>query len=196
MTAPAAKSGGRRPTADKNKAKAPKKPAATGSAAPKARRVTKADVIGPIERERERILRLARDLGEERASRPLEGGWSVRDVVAHCVYWQGMLARMMGAPLPPPSWIPRWQSEEQLGTDELNRLTVEHYRTFPYETLLSDFRFTADLVERIVDEMKEENLVLEAGHPWDPGTPVHEAIAGETHGHWKEHADRLEAARP
>ena len=156
--------------------------------------IRKADVSGPIDRESARMLRIARELGEERASKPLEGGWSVRDVVAHCVYWQGMLARMMGAPLPPPSWIPRWQSEEQVGTDELNRLTVEHYRTFPYETLLADFRFTTDLVRRIVEEMKEENLIVEAGQPWGAGTKVHEAIAGETHDHWKEHLDAIEVA--
>lgn len=156
--------------------------------------IKKADVIGAIERERERLLRVAELLGEERASRPLVGGWSMRDVVAHCIYWQGMLARMMGAGLAPPSWIPRWQSEAELGTDELNRLTVEHYRSTPYAAVLADFRFTADLVKRIVTEMKEENLMLEAGQPWGPGALVHEAIAGETHDHWKEHADAIELA--
>ena len=152
----------------------------------------KADVIGPLERDSERMLRLARELGEERASKPIDE-WSPRDVIAHCVYWQGMLARMMGAPLPPPSWIPRWQSEEQLGTDELNRLTVEHYRSVAFETLLADFRFTADLVKQIVGDMKEENLMLEAGQPWDPGTKIHEAIASESHAHWQDHADQIEA---
>jgi hypothetical protein len=154
-------------------------------------RIRRADVLGPIERESARMLRIADELGEERASKPV-GEWSPRDVIAHCVYWQGMLARMMGAPLPPPSWIPRWQSEEQLGTDELNRFTVEHYRTVSFETLLADFRFTADLVKRIVREMKEENLTLPAGEPWGEDTSVHEAIAGETHAHWKDHADQLE----
>lgn len=157
-------------------------------------KVRKPDVIGALDRERERLLRIVGELGEERASRALLDDWSVRDVVAHCVYWQGMLARMMGARLPPPSWIPRWQSEEAVGTDELNRLTVEHYRRSPYETVLADFRFTADLVRGIVADMKEENLVLPAGSPWGEGTLVHEAIAGEAHGHWKEHADAIEAA--
>ena len=179
MTAPAAKGGGQGPTAEKRK---PKK-------------VKTADVIGPIERESARLLKIARELGEERASKPVMDGWSVRDVVAHCVYWQGMLARLMGVrALPPPSWIPRWQSEQEIGTDELNRLTVEHYRRYPFDSLLEDFRFTADLVRRVVDEMKEENLMLPAGAPWGSDSLVWQAIASETHEHWKEHADAIELA--
>lgn len=154
----------------------------------------RADVIAAIERERARLLAIVRGQDAQRVAEPVIGGWSPRDVLAHCVYWQGMLARMMGAPLPPPSWIPRWQSEDQLGADELNRLTAEHYRGVALETVLSDFAFTADVVTRIVGEMKEENLELEAGAPWEPGKRVWQAIAGETHEHWKEHADALEKA--
>ncbi len=157
-------------------------------------RVTKDEVLAPIERERDRLLAIARDLGAERAAATVIGEWSVRDVIAHCVYWQGMLARMMGAPLPPPSWIPRWQSENEVGGDELNRLTVEHYRRLPFSTLLADFAFTADVVGKIVREMKEENLLLGAGAPWEPGTRVWQAIAGESSEHCREHADAIEAA--
>jgi hypothetical protein len=160
---------------------------------PKKRKVTKAEVAGAIDREADRLLRLARELGEERASTPVLDGWSVRDVVAHCVYWQGTLARLMGVRnLPPPAWIPRWQSEQELGTDELNRLTVEHYRRSPFDAVLDDFRFTAALVRRVVDEMKEENLMLPAGDPWGQDSLVWQAIASETHEHWREHADAIE----
>ena len=160
----------------------------------KAQGVRKADVGAAIDRESARLLKTVRDLGEERASKPVEGGWSVRDVVAHCIYWQGMLARLMGVrDLPPPGWIPRWQSEAEVGTDELNRLTVEHYRRASFDTVIGDFRFTAALVRRVVDEMKEENLMLPAGDPWGADAKVHEAIASETHAHWNEHADRIEA---
>ncbi|MDE3113227.1 MAG: ClbS/DfsB family four-helix bundle protein [Chloroflexota bacterium] len=158
------------------------------------RRLTKDEVIAPIEREKDRLLALVQGMGEERASRAVVGEWSARDVVAHCVYWQGMLARMMGAPLPPPSWIPRWQSEHEVGGETINRLTVEHYRRMPFSTVLADFAFTADVVCKIVREMKEENLLLEAGAPWDPGTPVWQAIASESSGHCQEHSDELEKA--
>jgi uncharacterized protein DUF1706 len=156
-------------------------------------RVTKDEVIAPVEREKERLLRIAHDLGE-RARTPVVDEWSALDVIAHLVYWQGMLARMMGAPLPPPSWVPRWQSEHEVGADELNKLTVEHYRRMPDATVLADFAFTADVVCKVVREMKEENLLLEAGAPWQPGTLVWQAISGESSGHAKEHADALEAA--
>lgn len=157
--------------------------------------MTRADVAAAIDRESARLLGLMRELGEERGSQPISGGWSVRDVVAHCIYWQGMLARLMGVrDLPPPSWIPRWQSEQDIGEDELNRLTVEHYRTAPWDTVISDFRFTAALVRRVVDGMKEENLTLPAGEPWGADAKVHQAIASETHAHWKEHTDAIEAA--
>jgi hypothetical protein len=160
-----------------------------------AKRVRKADVIEALDREGARLIGLAKDLGEERASRPAVDSWSVRDVIAHCVYWQGMLARLMGVrDLPPPSWIPRWQSEQELGEDELNRLTVEHFRRYPFEDLLREFSFTADLVRRVVSEMKEENLMLPAGDPWGPDSLVWQAIASETHAHWKEHADAVEGA--
>jgi DinB family protein len=158
------------------------------------KRATKAGVTRPIEREKDRLLALAADLGEERLVASLVGDWSVRDVIAHCVYWQGMLARMMGAPLPPPSWIPRWQSEHEIGGDELNRLTVEHYRRMPISTVLADFAFTADVVCKIVRDMKEENLELEAGPPWEPGTRVWQAIAGESWAHCKQHADEIETS--
>lgn len=153
-----------------------------------------AGVIAAIEDESARLLGIVRGQDVTRVAEPVVGEWSPRDVLAHCVYWQGMLARMMGAPLPPPSWIPRWQSEDQLGADEINRLTVEHYRGIALDTLLSDFAFTADVVTRIVGEMKEENLELEAGAPWEPGKRVWQAIAGETHAHWREHAYELETA--
>ena len=154
----------------------------------------RADVLSALDREEARLVVILERLGPERAGEPVLGDWSARDVVAHCVYWTGMLARMMGAGLPPPSWIPRWQSEHEVGTDELNRLTVEHYRRAPVDAVLADFRFTARTVREVVVDMKEENLGLPAGAPWDEGTKVHEAIAGETHAHWKEHAAALEAA--
>jgi len=157
-------------------------------------RIRKEDVAAALDREGARLTGVVRGLGEDRATARLIGDWSPRDVLAHCVYWQGMLARMMGASLPPPSWIPRWQSEDQVGTDELNRLTVEHYRSIALERLFEDFSFTARVVRDVVAGMKEENLLLPAGEPWEPGTPVWKAIEGETHGHWKEHAEQLERA--
>ncbi len=161
----------------------------------KAKGVKKADVTAAIEREGGRLLRIAADLGEERASAPAIDGWSVRDVLAHCIYWQGMLARLMGVrTLPPPNWIPRWQSEQELGTDELNRLTVDHYRPMAFDRVVEDFRFTADLVRKVVEEMQEENLMLPAGDPWGADTLVWQAIASETHEHWREHADAIGAA--
>ena len=156
--------------------------------------IRKEDVAAALDREGARLLALVRGLGEERASARTVGDWSPRDVLAHCVYWQGMLARMMGAPVPPPAWIPRWQSENDVGGDELNRLTVEHYRRVALEGVLEDFTFTARVVRDVVSGMKEENLLLPAGEPWEPGTPVWKAIEGETHGHWKEHAEQLERA--
>ncbi len=158
------------------------------------KKVRTADVAAAIERQGSRLLRMADELGEERASARILDGWSVRDVLAHCVYWQGMLARLMGVrTLPPPNWIPRWQSEQELGTDELNRLTVEHYRATPFDRVVEDFRFTADLVRKVVVAMKEENLMLPAGDPWGADTLVWQAIASETHEHWREHADAIEA---
>ena len=157
-------------------------------------RIRKEDVTSALDREGARIIGLVRGLGEERASARAVGDWSPRDVLAHCIYWQGMLARMMGARLLPPSWIPRWQSEHELGGDELNRLTVEHYRRGPIDRVFEDFAFTANVVRDVVSGMKEENLLLPAGDPWDKGTPVWKAIEGETHGHWKEHATELERA--
>jgi uncharacterized protein DUF1706 len=157
-------------------------------------RIRKADVTAALDREGARIMTLVRGLDEERVAAPTVGDWSPRDVLAHCVYWQGMLARMMGASLPPPSWIPRWQSEHEVGGDELNRLTVEHYRRVPLDRVFDDFTFTARVVRDVVSNMKEENLLLPAGDPWPAGTPVWKAIAGETHGHWKEHAEELERA--
>ena len=156
--------------------------------------VARANVAAAIDRESARLLGIMRELGEERASAPLLGEWSVRDVVAHCIYWQGMLARMMGAQLMPPTWIPRWQSEHEVGGDELNRLTVEHYRRGPLDRVFDDFAFTAKVVRDVVSGMKEENLLLPAGDPWPEGTPVWKAIEGETHGHWKEHIAELEKA--
>lgn len=157
-------------------------------------RIRKADVTAALDREGGRLLSLVRGLGEERASARAVGDWSARDMLAHCIYWQGMLARMMGAPLPPPTWIPRWQSENDVGTDELNRLTVEHYRGAPLDRVFDDFAFTTRVVRDVVSGMKEENLLLPAGEPWEAGTPVWKAIEGETHGHWREHAVELERA--
>lgn len=156
--------------------------------------VTKASLTSAIEREGRRLVGLARGLGEEGASRPVVDGWSGRDVIAHCIYWQGMMARLMGAELPPPQWISRTESEADLGRDEVNRRAVEHYRPFQLEGVLADFLFTAVLVRDIVAGMNEENLGIEAGEPWPDGTLVWEAISGETYEHWHEHADRLEAA--
>ena len=149
-----------------------------------------AAIVKHIGTERDRLAALATG---PRAKEVVVGTWSPRDVLAHAVYWQAMLARMMGSPLHAPGWIPAGKVENELGTDELNRLAVEHYRDIADETLLRDFTFTAELVVRIVAAMKEENLELEAGAPWPAGTTVAKAIEGETYGHWREHADELEA---
>jgi hypothetical protein len=105
-----------------------------------------------------------------------------------------MLAQLMGAPLPSPQWIPRLQGEDELGTDELNRLTVEYYRRAGSDRVMDDFRFTASVIRDVVAGMKEENMLIEAGRPWQRGTPVWKAIVGETCDHWKAHADEIERA--
>lgn len=153
-------------------------------------RMTRDQVLEAIDREYERLLTLVDRLEGEAETRPVtEGGWTAKDVLAHCVLWVRALAFGLGAEVDLPDWAKR----DRPPTDEQNRRYVEQYRDVPMDRVRKDLDAA---VRTVVDRIrtKSDDELNVSGIPWAPDDPLWQSVSNETFGHWPEHSEDLERA--
>jgi hypothetical protein len=159
-----------------------------------AKRMTRDEVVAAVERERARLVELVQRLAREAETRPVtEGGWTARDVLAHCIHWVGQLAFGLGATREPPPYVTEAGSA-RLPADEWNRRVVESYADVPLDRVLADFDGATDAVLERVRLMSDDDVNASGRLPWAPDEALWESIASETFGHWPDHSADLERA--
>lgn len=159
--------------------------------------MNKHEVMGKIVYGRARLLDLLDQLGPEAETRPVnDGGWTAKDVLAHCIHWAGQTAFGLGAPLHPPAWVEA-AGNEQVSEEDWNRRVVDHYRPMSLDIVRRDFE---QVVGAIVDRIRRRDDIdydarASTVFPWiTSDVPVWKAIGGETFEHWPSHVADLERA--
>jgi hypothetical protein len=167
-------------------------------------RMTTAEVLDAIARQRERLMRAIDALGSGASTVPVtEEGWTAKDVLAHLTHWATQIAFGLGAKVQPPVYmLEERRRREVAGIDtttmptgeESNALAVAHYRDVPIGEVRAGFeRLVEAIVERARVRTDEEMNATDA-IPFAGARPLWQQIGGDTFLHWPVHAAALERA--
>ena len=149
--------------------------------------LTKAELLEVMRTERANWEALLAEIGEARFDEPLiEGEWSIKEVIAHITHYENVIVRWLdhvqrGEPLPPSEFA-------GLSMDERNAIIRERGAQRPLADVLRDselaFNRTLDAVQRLRDEdIHSMEFTRRIGADYS----AHDAIEGDTYGHYREH---------
>jgi hypothetical protein len=129
-----------------------------------------------------------------------DGGWSVKDHLAHLATWEGMLIALLeGKPIHSAFGMSRAEYDALESTDALNAVIAEQHKGLSLDEVMERSDEThAQLVAKI-GALADEDLSKPITHfqPDDPDgpdeRPVLVKIIGDTYGHYAEHLPWIEA---
>ena len=154
------------------------------------------ELLANIKRDRARLDELIARVGKTRMIEPsLEGGWSVKDVLAHLSAWEKICMALVRnnepVPGPPPA-------ESGPSTDIINQKIYEGSRDLPLADVVAEAQAShaelLALVEGLSDEAlatvlgasKEAARVMEA-----EGPEVGQLISANSDAHYREHVAQI-----
>jgi GrpB-like predicted nucleotidyltransferase (UPF0157 family) len=118
------------------------------------------------------------------------GDWSVKDILAHINFWQGLLLRQIQATL-----LEKPVPQHADDVDALNAQAVSHSQQLPWGDVAQEFMHLAQEMISVVIELPEEDL-CKPGRYWAiDQEPLWRSIASETCEHYAEHLDQIRAWR-
>ncbi len=134
-----------------------------------------------------------RGLGRGRLEEGTSAGWTYRDLVAHVAAWEDLTARRLFAFRETGD---RTYPEDARDTDAFNARVAEAHRLVGPEALIDELdtahrRLTAEIA-RLSDEQMRHDVQPTA---WGPQSWVVAVVAGNTFGHYREHAAEMGVQR-
>ena len=117
----------------------------------------------------------------------LEGGWSVKDVLAHIAVWEGRMVRWLEDVMRGeiPQMLPSGKTWEDL--DQINEEIYLENRDKPLEEVLAEFHQFLPKALEIVENVSEEDLINPGRFAWREGKPLWFIVAANTFWHYDEH---------
>ncbi len=130
-----------------------------------------------------------RHVGRAKMDEQTGGGWTFHDLVAHVAGWHDLTARRLRAfrttgALPGPGDESALGIASFAGADELNARLVSSHRLVGAEALVDELDTTFHAVRRELALLTEEQIQANEDS-------VIAMIAGNTYGHYEEHAKEL-----
>jgi hypothetical protein len=133
-------------------------------------RPTRHDILARLQTEYDRLLATVARLTPEQMTTPgVTGTWSVKEILAHLIFWnmvavRGVEAAQRGETLP----------HNRRGPDWINAGAVAHYRDRSVDEVISDFKRSFLEVTRTLENLP--NSVFEPGSPVE--VALKDSIAG------------------
>lgn len=155
-------------------------------------RVSTAEVLDSIARERRRLKAAVRALGDRATTAKVTEEWTAKDALAHMIHWAGQIAFGLGAPLEMPAWVVGEPGRPS--GDEWNRRVVEHYRAVPLDRVMADLDRVVDALTSRIGERTNDEMNATDAIPWGGDRPLWQQIASETYDHWPRHSADIERA--
>jgi uncharacterized damage-inducible protein DinB len=126
-----------------------------------------------------------------------DGGWSVKDHLAHLATWEGMLVALLsGEPIHTAFGISRAEYDALESTDALNAIIAEQNSEKPLEEVLRWSEETHAQLVAMIGTLSSDDLSkpITFFQPDDPDErPVLRKIIGDTYEHYAEHLPWIEA---
>jgi hypothetical protein len=130
-----------------------------------------------------------RGLGRARMDERTAAGWTYRDLVAHVAAWEDLTARRLAAYRETGE---RTYPEDARDTDAFNARVAEAHRLVGAEALVDELdtahrRLAGEIARLTADQMSADVQPT----AWGPQSWVVAVVAGNTFGHYREHAAEM-----
>jgi hypothetical protein len=154
-------------------------------------KMTKSMLYEEIYAERYALENTLASLDKSEMTNPtLEGGWSVKDVLAHIVDWEQRMIQWINESLDgegpdlPSDW-----SDEIL--NNLNREIFERNKDREYQDVLDEFQLSYQQSWKAVKRLTEDDLFDPERFAWREGKPMWYIVEANMSGHYKEHNEAI-----
>ncbi len=163
----------------------------TGSAAP----ADKEQLLTIIQEAHNALLRSFDGLGPEQMARPtLEGGRSVKDVLAHVTAWERLLLSVLPQVNSGQKELPTGDDGAFEGTDAFNERVFAENKDRSYEEITADFDAAYSELIACIKATPEERLLGPDSPTWWGQEATWQFIAENTYQHYTEHASQIAQA--
>jgi len=154
-------------------------------------KMTKSRLYEEIYAERDALENTLASLDESEMTDPtLEGGWSVKDVLAHIVDWEQRMTLWINESLDGegPDLTSDW-SDEIL--NKLNQEIYENNKDREYQEVWDEFQLSYQQSWKAVKRMTDEDLFEPHRFAWREGRPMWYIVEANMSGHYKEHNEAI-----
>ena len=151
------------------------------------------EILARLEEEFEHWEDLLSNLSEQQITTSrLPNGWSIKDLMAHLMAWQGVtLARLEAAQRNDEPTYPEWlagespESEEQI--HRYNARILRTYRAQPWSRIHRDWRAGFARVLKLAEDIPSRDLMEPERYPWLGGYPLVAVLHGLYEHHHVDH---------
>jgi uncharacterized protein (TIGR03083 family) len=153
-------------------------------------KMTKERILAKLRAEHDALLEVLAQVPPNQMTEPhFEGGWSVKDLLAHITLWERrtlgrIQATLREEPLPP--FFPG-------DADRVNAQAYAANRDRPLAEIEADFHRTFQELLDQVEGLRQEDLDDPRRFPWTRRVPVKRYLNGDGYGHYAEHARQIRA---
>ena len=153
--------------------------------------VSKDKLLAELRAGRERLEATLARVGEGQMTAPgAVGDWSVKDLLAHLIFWEQAPVRALQAEARgEPGRLP---SDDE-NVDELNARAVAERRERPPAEVLAEFERSYHELLDVVEPLSDADLNEPDRYAWTEGKPLWRIIAGESYRHYREHDEEIRA---
>lgn len=154
--------------------------------------MTSNDLLSRIEAAWRPFRDAVRGLGRGRFDERTSVGWTYRDLVAHVAAWEDLTARRLRTFRETGD---RMYPEDARDTDAFNARVADAHRLVGAEALVDELdtahRRLTEEIAQLSDEQMRQDVQPTA---WGPQSWVVAVVAGNSFGHYREHAGELGVA--
>lgn len=157
-------------------------------------RMTKTEMLQKIRQERQKLEALLQCISPEQMETPgVAGEWSVKDLLAHIVYWEQCMVHWLKEAT--TGQVPVMLTSNITGDDldQINQTVYEQNRHRPLKDVQEEFRRSFQLAVKAVEDSAESDLCDAQRFPWRKGRPLWLMVAGNTWFHYQEHGEGIQA---
>lgn len=156
--------------------------------------MTKEKLLEEIRQEREQFEEKMVKLSKDQMIDPgLEGGWSVKDILAHISVWEFRMIEWLDQALKGevPELLAPGRSWDDL--DEMNKQSYTENQSKSLSLILSQFQASFLKAIQAVEDTPETALIDPNRFKWRDGRPLWKIVATIMYWHYKEHGEQITA---
>lgn len=164
----------------------------------------KATLLTEIEARHADMEALLASLDKQQMTQPnVYGELSIKDILVHITAWERMMLGWLATSLrgeKPFRFAPGYIFEESDAeetvykvVDDLNDYIYQRNKDKSLDEVMADFRAAHAEVAQAIQNASESDLTDPNRFPWRKGEPFWPSVAGNSYGHYQEHADLIRA---